>query len=69
MLADIFVVLIIIWATMIYPFWRNKTKDWSCTCLYASTYRFSKKNMDKDLKCKHIKEFINKFEENKNEQP
>jgi len=33
--------------------------DWSCTCIFGSTFRFSEKNMAEDTRCKHSRECIN----------
>ena len=32
--------------------------EWNCTCVFSSIYRFSKTNMEKDIKCTHIKKCI-----------
>ena len=31
---------------------------WSCSCEFGSTFRFSKENSKKDIKCKHIAKCI-----------
>ena len=33
--------------------------EWNCTCKFGSTFRFSQKNMENDVKCKHITECLN----------
>jgi hypothetical protein len=31
---------------------------WNCTCEFGSAFRFSKENLEKDKKCRHISEAI-----------
>jgi len=34
---------------------NNEVILWSCSCSFGSTWRYSKINMEKDVRCKHYK--------------
>jgi len=33
---------------------EHKLLEWSCSCIFGVSYRFSQKNIEKDIRCKHF---------------
>lgn len=38
--------------------YNKKISWWGCDCEFGSLWRFSKKYMEKDIKCKHIRSCV-----------
>ena len=42
---------------------NRKVSSWNCTCTFGSVYRFSKRWLGTDKKCKHIKKCVKHLED------
>lgn len=38
-----------------YSQWIEDTGEWNCTCIFGSNWRWSKKSIEENKKCVHIK--------------